>query len=176
MVTSPQTVLDTLKAVRANGAFVVPSLLEAWVHDPAIVDYLKTLSILVRWVIPIDVATRLISFRSQVYGGGPLSTSVGDALVARGCHLTPAYGGTEFGIITRIHSALKRKIPEEWSWIELYPNVNPKWRPEGDGTFELQLLPCDTYVLSVENMEDERGYATKDLFAPHPTKEGLWKM
>ena len=61
MVTSPQTVLDTLKAVRANGAFVVPSILEAWAHDPATVDYLKTLNILVRRVIPF-VAMRLISF------------------------------------------------------------------------------------------------------------------
>jgi hypothetical protein len=55
-VTSPQTVLDTLKAVRAGGAFVVPSLLETWVHDQAAVDYLKTLNILVRQSHPKSAA------------------------------------------------------------------------------------------------------------------------
>ena len=28
----------------------------------------------------------------------------------------------------------------------------------------------------MENLPDVKGYATSDLFIPHPTKEGLWRM
>lgn len=28
----------------------------------------------------------------------------------------------------------------------------------------------------MENLPDTRGYATHDLFIPHPTKKGLWKV
>ena len=34
----------------------------------------------------------------------------------------------------------------------------------------------DKYAVAVENLPDVRGYATSDLFIPHPTREGLWKM
>lgn len=35
---------------------------------------------------------------------------------------------------------------------------------------------CDTHKPAVENILDVRGYATNDLFIPHPTKKGLWRM
>lgn len=28
----------------------------------------------------------------------------------------------------------------------------------------------------MENLLDVKGYATADLFVPHPTRSGLWKM
>jgi acyl-coenzyme A synthetase/AMP-(fatty) acid ligase len=42
-ITTPETVLEALKALRPNVAFVVPSLLEAWIHDHDAVKFLKTL-------------------------------------------------------------------------------------------------------------------------------------
>jgi hypothetical protein len=60
--------------------------------------------------------------------------------------------------------------------MEFYPNVTPRWIPQGDDTFELQVLATEKHALSVENLPDIAGYSTKDLFAPHPTKEGWWKM
>jgi hypothetical protein len=60
--------------------------------------------------------------------------------------------------------------------MEFYPNVTPRWIPQGDGTFELQVLATEKHALSVENLPDVAGYSTKDLFAPHPTEEGWWKM
>lgn len=30
--------------------------------------------------------------------------------------------------------------------------------------------------MSVANLSDVRGYASSDLWTPHPTKAGLWKM
>jgi acyl-coenzyme A synthetase/AMP-(fatty) acid ligase len=47
-ITTPETVLEALKALRPNVAFVVPSLLEAWSHDRDAVEFLKTLDNIVR--------------------------------------------------------------------------------------------------------------------------------
>jgi hypothetical protein len=109
-----------------------------------------------------------------MFGGGPLSASVGDRLVAQGCKLRSVYGGTEFGVIGRILSS--RGSPAEWAWFEFHSSVTPRWMPQGDGTYELQVLNSEKHKLSVENLPDARGYSTKDLFVPHLTKDGLWKM
>jgi acyl-CoA synthetase (AMP-forming)/AMP-acid ligase II len=60
--------------------------------------------------------------------------------------------------------------------MEFYPSMTPRWVTQGDGSFELQILATEKHVLAVENLPDVRGYSTKDLFVPHPTKKGLWKM
>jgi hypothetical protein len=77
-------------------------------------------------------------------------------------------------VVTRTHTSLQDRT--DWSYFEIYNNVNPRWASQGDGTFELQILPCETHWPSVVNMESEGGYATKDLLVPHPSKKGLWKM
>lgn len=35
---------------------------------------------------------------------------------------------------------------------------------------------CDTHHLAAENLPDVKGYATSDLWVPHPTKPDFWKM
>jgi acyl-coenzyme A synthetase/AMP-(fatty) acid ligase len=170
-IISPETILKALKALKPNFIFVVPSILEVWIHDHDAVKFLKTIDVIVSTDSP-SLNRSLIIF--QFFGGGPLSAAVGDHLVAEGCKLASVYGGTEFGGICRQISS--RKSPEDWVWMELYPSVTPRWVPQGDGSFELQLLATEKHALSVENLPDVRGYSTKDLFVPHPTKEGLWKM
>ena len=32
------------------------------------------------------------------------------------------------------------------------------------------------YLLAAHNVPGEKAYATSDLFEPHPTKAGLWRM
>jgi hypothetical protein len=95
-------------------------------------------------------------------------------LVAAGCRLRSVLGATEFAVISEVykHSA----APEDWAWIAFHPSAHIRWAPQGDGSFELQLLAHDRHVLAVENLPDTRGYATNDLWVPHPTVPGLWKM
>jgi hypothetical protein len=38
------------------------------------------------------------------------------------------------------------------------------------------LKETDDYHLAVHNVPGEKAYATSDLFEPHPTRPGLWKM
>ncbi|KAJ4475452.1 male sterility protein-domain-containing protein [Lentinula lateritia] len=65
---------------------------------------------------------------------------------------------------------------EDWSWHRFPDGPHIRWVPQGDGTFELQILNTDTYRVSVENIPDVSGYATSDLWVPHPSKQGLWSI
>ena len=127
-----------------------------------------------------------------MYGGGPLSISVGDALVDAGIRLRNGYGGTEFG-----NPPLSwDKIPQpdlDWYWHYIQ-SPNMVFESQGDGTFELvinvhlfspsalltdltfSLKETDDYHLAVHNVPGDMAYATSDVFEPHPTKPGLWKM
>jgi acyl-coenzyme A synthetase/AMP-(fatty) acid ligase len=47
-VPSPETILEALKALKPSIAFVVPSILEIWIHDHDAVEFLKTVDTIVR--------------------------------------------------------------------------------------------------------------------------------
>jgi hypothetical protein len=47
MITSPETVLQALKALKPNIVFVVPSILEVWIHENDAIEFLKTLDLIV---------------------------------------------------------------------------------------------------------------------------------
>ena len=136
----------------------------------------------------------------QAFAGGPLSKNIGDELISKGVPLYPWYGGTEFGPPTNVFDIDDSTSPspmakawEDWDWLSFSSLVNCRWIPEGDGTYELQLLVCyriiksaeiDTEAMqncpthrpNVENLEDTKGYATSDLWEPHPSKPGLWRV
>lgn len=54
------------------------------------------------------------------------------------------YGATEFGPISTV-------IPwegdaKEWAWFRVSDLVKVRWVPQGDGTFEGQILVCFFFV------------------------------
>lgn len=51
-ITSPETILEAIKAVHATVVVTVPSILEELSHDESAIDYLKTLSRIVCHMIP----------------------------------------------------------------------------------------------------------------------------
>ncbi|KAJ7604455.1 hypothetical protein FB45DRAFT_850695 [Roridomyces roridus] len=48
--------------------------------------------------------------------------------------------------------------------------------PQGDNTYECQILTSDTHRLAVENLGDVKGFSTQDLFERHPTKPNLYRI
>jgi acyl-CoA synthetase (AMP-forming)/AMP-acid ligase II len=171
-VASPTTIMAALKVLKPTMTMVIPSLLEAWIHDKDAVACLKAMGSVVSTSSHLRWHT--LTSSQQHYGGGPLSTAVGDALVAQGVHLRTGYGSTECGVVTAFESP--QIANEDWAWAELAATVTVRWKPQGDGTSELQVLRGEKHVVHVENLPDVRGYATQDLWVPHPTKEGLWRM
>ena len=99
------------------------------------------------------------------------------------------YGGTEFGAPVCFRDGSGDK---DWEYVSFPQLVNTRWGDQGDGTYELQFLvrfyseslqcltpviqKCDTHDPAVDNISGVKGYATSDLFVPHPTKPGFWKM
>ncbi|KAG5652630.1 putative secondary metabolism biosynthetic enzyme [Sphagnurus paluster] len=66
---------------------------------------------------------------------------------------------------------------KEWEYVRFAEDrVKLRWVPQGDGTFECQFLTWENHHPMARNLEDVDGYATSDLWMPHPTKKGLWKI
>ncbi|KAG6883312.1 hypothetical protein C0993_006871 [Termitomyces sp. T159_Od127] len=155
MIPTAENILEHTRRSRSNSMITIPTILQIWAQSTEDVDFLRTLHFV-------------------VYSGGAVAQKLGDFIVSRGVRLNPAYGGTEFGCPT---IAIPRPGDEsDWAYMEFSDRAEVRWMPQGDGTFECQFLTTDRHSLSVENLPDVRGYATSDLFVPHPTKPYLWKM
>jgi hypothetical protein len=114
------------------------------------------------------------NFHAQYFGGGPLATASGDKLVACGVNILSAYGLTECGPMSNAFRDIG--TVDDWAWIQFSNHVTTNWAHQGNGMYELQVLATGTQPLAVTNLSRAHGYATGDLFAKHPTIEGLWKM
>ncbi|KAF7973245.1 hypothetical protein HWV62_15753 [Athelia sp. TMB] len=149
----------------ATGILSVPSFVESWAQDSAGYDWMRGLQFV-------------------AYAGGPLATKVGDTLARAGINIISMYGATEFGCTTTLElpspqsSAGDRSAsePSEWAYMRFSKGVNVRWVPQGDGTFESQFLTTEFHKMCVTNLPDVSGYASNDLWTPHPTKAGLWKI
>ena len=69
-----------------------------------------------------------------------MSEKIGDDLCAAGVAVTTFYAGTEFGCPTY----LRPDILEEgdWNWMRFSDDVDIRWVPYGDDTYECQVLVC----------------------------------
>ncbi|KZT19320.1 acetyl-CoA synthetase-like protein [Neolentinus lepideus HHB14362 ss-1] len=162
---TPENTLEALKKSGANTAIAVPSFFEVWAHSPEAIDFLASMEIC-------------------SFAGGPLSTKAGDALVARGVKLNTTYGGTEFGAPSDMYDIIPEckapgiihKSVKDWAFMRMCDRLQTRWIDQGDGTYELHMLTNEKHQLSVENLPDTKGYATSDLWEPHPTIAGLWRL
>ncbi|KAJ7811481.1 hypothetical protein B0H14DRAFT_3755089 [Mycena olivaceomarginata] len=140
---------------KCRSLITVPVMLATWSKSSAVVKYLKTLD-------------RIL------FAGRPLPQRIGDDPVKQRLRLMSAYGATEFG-------ALLSLIPyeddiKEWAWFRVSPLVKVRWAPQGDGTFECQILAWENHTAMVDNLDDIKGYVTSDLCVNHPQKKHLWKL
>ena len=75
-----------------------------------------------------------------------MAEKIGDDLCAAGVAVTTCYGGTETGCVTDIR--LKEDIKDgDWDWMRFSDDVNVRWVPYGDDTYECQVLVCFPSVL-----------------------------
>ncbi|KAF8438365.1 putative aminoadipate reductase [Boletus edulis BED1] len=155
IIPNPQNSIEVIQTTKSNSAIVVPAFLEEWATSAQAIDVLRSLEYV-------------------AFGGGPLAKRTGDALATAGVNLSSAYGGTEFGPLTYVlRDSTERQL---WEWLRFGKNQNIRWVPQGDGTYECQVLTSETHQLSLSNLPDVRGYATSDVFIKHPTIEGLYRI
>ncbi|KAF7979760.1 hypothetical protein HWV62_41154 [Athelia sp. TMB] len=147
IIPTSDNLIEHAKRTHSAGIISVPSFYETWITQPDIVEWLKTMPIVLS-------------------GGGPLGINVGDSLAKAGVPIRSVWGGTEFGTPVALvgdEEQQRLRTPADWNYQCLSKLVNVRWAPQGDGTFECQLLDTEHYKVSVENLPDVKGYATRDL-------------
>ncbi|KAG6908134.1 putative NRPS-like protein biosynthetic cluster [Tephrocybe rancida] len=115
-------------------------------------------SVLQVWFTSPEAVAFLKTLEFIIFGGGPLPPKVGEQLVSAGVRLVSIYGGTEFGTATRL--APTEGDEKDWLYMKFVEHVK-SW---------------EHHRPVINNLDGIDGYATRDLFMRHPTKEHLWKI
>ncbi|KAF5349777.1 hypothetical protein D9758_010224 [Tetrapyrgos nigripes] len=155
IVATPENTIQHLERTKATASFIPPNFFSTLAQSEKAIEVLRKL---------VFVIT----------GGGFIPTSAGDHLVSSGVRVRVVFGGTEFGIPTLL--SLEDLDPQDWSAFAFSKQVKVRWIPNGDGLFRCQFLTSGNFQPSVENLSKEKGYEGNDLFEPHPTKEGFWRI
>ncbi|EKM49937.1 uncharacterized protein PHACADRAFT_213717 [Phanerochaete carnosa HHB-10118-sp] len=156
VVPTPESVMRGAIATKSDFIYCVPSFIEEWATNPAHVRHLQ-------------------SVQGIIYGGGPLSQSVGDELVGQGVSIFPMYGISETGIN---NISLPKSAEKDWQYFAIARNIKAHFEPDGDGHYEFIAVSSTFQKPCVENTEVDGvpAYATSDLLIPHPTKPGFWRI
>ncbi|KAF8592220.1 acetyl-CoA synthetase-like protein [Ramaria rubella] len=115
----------------------------------------------------------LTSAQRVFYGGAPLKEFTGNSLVSKGVSVANAYGMSEIGLIS-VLDLPSEDLLDDWYYIRFKENM-----------YNLHFLPVDTSAvcelvvgpgeICPSIINHELGFATCDLWAPHPKTKGLWK-
>ncbi|KAI0311872.1 acetyl-CoA synthetase-like protein [Amylostereum chailletii] len=156
-VPNAQNVLNAMMVTQCTVGLTAPAFLETWSRDSRALEYLKTTKV-------------------TMFGGGPLSSDAAARLTAAGVAVSTQYGCTEGGPISR--TLPEHRTSEAWAYFSISPHVKATFIAQDDDTFELVILDDPTCHPAVLNttIDGVRGYATSDLFKPHPSKSGMWAI
>lgn len=115
---------------------------------------------------------RLSSWSSVSFGGGPLSAKSGNTL-SKYTNVYNLLGSTETNNLPELTPA----NPEDWQYHEFHPALGLDFRHHSDNLYELVFIrqPEDgLYFAPFRTFSELQEYPMKDLYSPHPTKQGLW--
>lgn len=156
-IPSAQLVVESLKHERVDALVLAAPLLEQAGKEPKMLDF---------------IASRV---KTITYGGGDVSQATGDAIGSRS-KLFNFIGSTETGSYPLLRLAGPYPY-EDWKYYHPHPAAGLDFRPSVEGLYE-------AFVVKNADFEDEQPvfkilphlveYGTKDLFAPHPFRPGLW--
>lgn len=138
-------------------------LAQAGVMAPSILEEAATSPVILQ---------RILSWGSVSFGGGPLSRQAGDIL-SKHTRVLNLLGSTETNNLPELTPA----SPEDWPYHEFHPSLGIDFRHHSGNLYELVLLcqPEDAlYHAPFYSFPELQEYPMKDLYAPHPTKTGLW--
>ncbi|KAJ8094466.1 hypothetical protein PM082_010900 [Marasmius tenuissimus] len=155
---TPENLFEGARSTSSDIILCVPSFLEAWARRPDCVSWLASRS-------------------GVIYGGGPLNREAGDLMTRQGVAIFILYGMTEVGIISPMVPA-KTENNYDWNYFRFTDWTKNHLEPHGDNLYELVVMDsphCTPNVINTQ-VDGTPAYATSDLFAPHPTKPGYWRI
>ncbi|KAK0196977.1 hypothetical protein F5146DRAFT_1153799, partial [Armillaria mellea] len=151
-----ENLFKSARAVHTDFIFCVPSFIETWSRQPEYVEWISTRS-------------------GVLYGGGPLNKETGDYMTSKGISIFNLYGSTEGGPTCPV---LPAQVGYDWDYFQFPGFVKTEMVSNGNNLYELVMVSnpfCHPSVLNTK-VNDVDAYATSDLFIPHPTKPGFWKI
>ncbi|KAI0070731.1 acetyl-CoA synthetase-like protein, partial [Panus rudis PR-1116 ss-1] len=157
---TPELVIRGSVATKSDIIFCVPSFVEAWAKNPEHVNMLRQVD-------------------GILYGGGPLSQTVGDALSDKGISIFILYGCSECGIMSPIlPSTCCFPSKRDWNYFKFPEGIETRFAWDDNGNAEVLLLPGKFLIPCVLNtvVDGIDAYASNDLLSPHPTKPGYWRI
>ena len=137
---------------RIRACYVPPLIMEQWVQEPGAFEQAKQLDFV-------------------LYGGGPLSSATGD-LLSRATDVCQMYGSAETG---QIQSLVPKR--GEWRYMEWNPYEEVDMQQSANDAFEVVLHQhprFSSHRSLNHNFPEIEEWRTKDLFLPHPERQGLW--
>ncbi|KAH9834865.1 uncharacterized protein C8Q71DRAFT_797672 [Rhodofomes roseus] len=151
-----ENIIQGAMATKADLIMTVPSLVEAWSHNPE----------WVKWLATIDGIS---------YGGGPLNKERGDYLVSQGVRIFCNYGSTESGVMSEF---LPAETGMNWEYFRFGSFLKVKLEPYVEHEYEVIVVENELLRPNVINakVDGVDAYATFDLVTPHPTEKGLYKV
>jgi acyl-coenzyme A synthetase/AMP-(fatty) acid ligase len=151
---SPATTEAILHYSKPHGIFLPPVLAEAMIEIPSALAALKALEYV-------------------CYTGAPLSPTAGN-LLSKVTKLRSLIGSTEASAYPTLMLE-----PVDWEYHRFHPDMGASLEPVDDlNLYELVIRKVPDWERMSNLFRTFPGiqeYRTKDLWAPHPTKPGLWK-
>ncbi|PWY66351.1 acetyl-CoA synthetase-like protein, partial [Aspergillus sclerotioniger CBS 115572] len=142
-------------------AMVPPSLLQELAQTPELLDYCST------------------QIEFLCYGGGDVPQEIGNA-VARKIKLVNAYGASELGNLSLIHSKTNRDPLTDWRYLHFHPATGVEYRHVSGGEYEMVLVRTperEAYQFTFTIFPELQEYHPNDLMVRHPdpAKPDLWR-
>ena len=122
----------------------------------------------------LEIAASRLQYLS--YGGGSVPKISGDA-VAQKLPVWTILGSSEAGLIPLSYETNEYNNAEDWLYMRFNPALKHEMRHLHDDFYELVLVHnADTASFQpvFALFPDAKEFHTKDLFTPHPSREGLW--
>jgi acyl-coenzyme A synthetase/AMP-(fatty) acid ligase len=151
---SPGQILEMITHSKPHGIILPPFLIEAISTTPSAWEALKSLNVV-------------------CYAGAPLSPSLGEQL-RKTTTLWNGIGATEATAYATV-----QVDAEDWQYHRFHPSAGAVFEPQDDlGLYELvfEKRPDSLQATNIfRTFPELQRYPTKDLWMPHPIKEGLWR-
>lgn len=139
-----------------SASLLTPSILIALAKDPTCLDNLQRLDYL-------------------TYAGGTLPQAIGD-LISNKTRLFGLFGSTECGYLPT-----ELPAPEDWPYYKYSTVLGHEFRHFADDLCELVIVRSGnnnkraSFQAIFATFPGLQEYSMRDLYLPHPTKEGWWR-
>ncbi|KAF9445030.1 hypothetical protein P691DRAFT_806313 [Macrolepiota fuliginosa MF-IS2] len=153
------SLLSHIKRLPGALLFVAPMLLEDALREP-------------------PEAHEILKTTQRIfYGGAPMDKQAARQLLEMGAPLVCLYGATEFGMpcVSDFPGPPESRVADAPYIRFTDHHYAIHWKPFDGNLKELVICPGKIGVPAVFNHQNPTGYATSDLWEPHPTTPGLYR-